>query len=283
MNTELNKVLLLGIGETGRDVLRIIAENEVKGIATFGINNESDLKQLTENVFDKAELVLMVADLGSEKENSLALRTAKLGKKNEKVVAAFLATPHLFEGEKAIIRALEAAREINGEADTSLFINKEDITDVPEKGCSFAELINSLVSVEETIAGGIQDIMSIISEKGAIKSDEQDLETALVKSGTFTVGRGIGAGKDRIGLAIEDALSSPLMKKCDISSAQKVLIKILVPKCTPLRVDEMNAVTEFIETLPTSADVKFGVGESDDDDILSVIVLASGFDVKLPE
>ena len=265
------------------NVVRIIAENEVKGIATFGIKNESELEMFTGEVTEEVELVLLVADLGNHKENSLALQAAKLENKNGKVVAAILTTPPLFEGEKAIRRALEVARKISREVDSSLIINKETFNALPKEECSFDELIYSLVAVEETIADGNQDIISLISEKGTIKIDVEDLEIALSKSGTFTIGSGIGAGENRVGLAIEQALSSPLMKKCDISTARRVLIKVFVPKNSPLMMNEMKAITAFIETLPSYADVKWGVGESDDDDILSVIILASGFDVKLPD
>ena len=283
MDTKSKKVLLFGIGETGLNVVRIIADNNLKGIATFGIKNESELEMLTGEVTEEVELVLLVADLGNHKENSLALQAAKLEKKNGKVVAAILTTPPLFEGEKAIRRALEVARKISREVDSSIIINKETCNALPKEECSFDELIYSLVAVEETIADGIHNIMALISEKGTIKIDVEDLEIALSKSGTFTIGSGIGAGENRVGLAIEQALSSPLMKKFDISTARRVLIKVFVPKNSPLMMNEMKAITAFIETLPSYADVKWGVGESDDDDILSVIILASGFDVKLPE
>lgn len=281
MNTESNKVLLIGIGETGLEVGRIIGEDEVKGIAILGIKEESDLKQLTGSVFEEAELVLWVADLGNKKENSLALEAATLAKGSGKVLAAFLTTPRLFEGEKMIMRALEAAQEINGEVDSWLIINKEAIATVPENGGSFDDLINSIVSGEEIIAEGIRNIMSLITEECGIKIDVQDLKTTLVESGTFTIVRGIGAGKNRIGLAVEMAMSSPLMKTCDISTARRVLIKVLAPKSTPLIMDEMNAVTEFVGTLPPHVDVKWGIGESVDN-LVSVIILASGFDEKLP-
>lgn len=184
------------------DVVRIIAENEVKGVATFGIKNESELEKLIGDVTEEVELVLLVADLGNKKENSLALQAATLTKEKGKVVAAFLATPPLFEGEKAIMRALEVAREINGEADTSLIINKETFNRPPEKGCTFVELINSLVSVEETIADFIQNKMSLIAKSGTINIDLEDLKIALSETGTFTLERGLGAGENKVGLAI---------------------------------------------------------------------------------
>ena len=47
--------------------------------------------------------------------------------------------------------------------------------------------------------------------------------------------------------------------------------------------DEVNILADFISKFPPNIDVKWGEGTTDDDDLLSVIILASGFDVKLPE
>lgn len=284
MNTEQNKVLLLGIGETGLGATRIIDNNEaVSGIKAFGIKKEVDIKKLTGNILEDTELVILAANLGAEKENSLAILAAELVKKMGKTVTAVLTTPRIFEGEKAIMRALETAQKIGQVTDTSLIINEETFSTPPAEGCSFAELINSLVAVEETIAGCIQDMMALIAESGAINLDLEDLKRALAESGTFTIVSGLGAGENRMCMAIENALSSPLMKKCDISTVRRVLIKVLAPKNTPLIMEEMKAISEFVETLPSRADVKWGVGESDDEDLVSVIILVSGFDVKLPE
>lgn len=282
MNKEQNKVLLLGIGGTGLDVARIIVKNETKGIAVFGIKEQSELMQLTDNVFEEYEPVLIVADLGSEKENSLALKAVTLGKEKGKVVATILTTPPLFEGEKAVMGALEAARKISREVDSSLIINKETFNALPKEECSFDELFYSFVAVEDTIADGINNIMALISEEGEIKINVQDLKTVLAESGTFTIESGFGAGENRVEMAIEQILSSPLVKKCDISTARRVLIKLFPPKNPPLTMEEMKEVSGFIKTLPSHADVKWGVGEPDDDDFLSIIILASGFDVKLP-
>ena len=46
---------------------------------------------------------------------------------------------------------------------------------------------------------------------------------------------------------------------------------------------EIQKVSQFVEELPAPINMTWGMGESDEDDILSVIFLASGFDVKLTE
>ncbi|MDE6553893.1 MAG: hypothetical protein K2K98_13190, partial [Muribaculaceae bacterium] len=86
MNTESNIVLLVGIGETGLEVTQILGRNKVKGITTLGIDKESQLKLLYAQKIPEAELVILVADLGSKKDDNLTLQAAKLAKENGKIV-----------------------------------------------------------------------------------------------------------------------------------------------------------------------------------------------------
>ncbi|MBD5304886.1 MAG: hypothetical protein HDS12_01140 [Bacteroides sp.] len=283
MNTESNKVLMVGIGETGLGTSQKIRTNKVKGITTLGIEDESQLKLQYAAKIQEAELVILVADSGSKKDDILTLQAAKLAKENGKIVAAFITTPRIFEGKKKIMRALETARMLKSEVDASLIINKETFTVLPENGCSFADLINSLVPEEEIIADAIQNMMDLISMSGAINIDFLDLKSTLVQSGTFAIECGIGYKANRIRDAIEMALSSPMMKTCDIFTSRKVLIKVLSPKKSPISMDEVNILADFTGKFPPNIDVKWVEGTADDDDLLSVIILASGFDVKLPE
>ncbi|MDE7441533.1 MAG: hypothetical protein K2M69_05140 [Muribaculaceae bacterium] len=283
MNTDSNKVLLVGIGETGLEVTQILGRNKVKGITTLGIDEESQLKLLYASKIQEAELVILVADLGSKKDDSLTLQAAKLAKENGRIVASFVTTPRIFEGEKKIMHALETAMELKSEVDASLIINKENFTNLPEDGYSPAELVDSLVLVEDRIAGAIQDMMALITTGGAINIDFEDLKSIIVQSGTFVIESGIGYKANRIRDAIEMALSSPMMKTCDIFTSRKVLIKVLPPKNSPISMDEVNILADFIGKFPPYVDVKWGEGTADDDDLLSVIILSSGFDVKLPE
>ena len=283
MNTDSNKVLLVGIGETGRGAIQIIRKNKVEGISTLGVEEESQLNLPYAKSIQEAELVILVADLGSKKDDSLTLQAAKLAKENGKIVAAFVTTPRIFEGEKKIMHALETAMELKSEVDASLIINKENFTNLPEDGYSPAELVDSLVPVEDRIADAIQNMMALIYGNGAINIDLDDLKSTLVQRGTFAIESGIGYKANRIRDAIEMALSSPMMKTCDIFTSRKVLIKVLSPKNSPISMDEVNMLADFIGKFPPYVDVKWGEGTADDDDLLSVIILATGFDVKLPK
>lgn len=313
MNTESNKVLLLGIGETGLQVTQILGRNKVKGITTLGIDEESQLKLLYTHKIQETELVILVADLGSKKEGILTLQAAKLAKENGKIVASFITIPRIFEGEKKIMRALETAMELKSEVDASLIINKENFTNLPEDGYSPAELVDSLLAVENRIADAIQNMMALISGHGGVNIDLDDLKSALALGGTFAIDSGFGIGEDRISDAIDMVLSSPMMKTCDIFTSRKVLIRILTPEKSPGIIRYAKIISEFIKKFPQHVDVTLGVGRLDDydlslfmilselvyqlptpvdvnlgerkadDDLSIVTILATGFDVKLTE
>ena len=309
MNTESNKVLLVGIGETGRGAIQIIRKNKVEGISTLGVEEEAQLNLPYAKSIKEAELVILVADLGDKKDDALTLQAAQLAKENEKIVASFVTTTRIFEGEKKIMRALETAMELKSEVDASLIINKENFS----VGCPLAELLDSIEPDEEWIAGGIQSMMDLISGHGGVNIDLDDLKSALALGGTFAIDSGFGIGEDRIMDAIEMALSSPMMNTCDIFTSRKLLIRILTPEKSPVFIRYAKIISEFIKKFPQHVDVTLGVGRLDDDDlslfmILSelayqlatpvdvnlgerkadddlyiVTILATGFDVKLPE
>lgn len=284
MNAESNKVLLLGIGETGLEVTQILGRNKVKGLVTCAIENEFGLKPLSTNAIGEEEIVIIVADLGYRNENSLTIQASRLTKDQGKVVIAILTTPRLFDGKKAIMRALETTREIGNVVDSLLIINKETFTVLPENGCSFADLINSLVPEEEIIADSVQSIMNLIALAPKINIDLDDLKTTLSESSTFTIASEFGAGENRVSDALEAALSSPLMRTCDIYSSRNILLKLLVSDQTELSVEELSPLSQFLKRMPSHVDVKWGVAKSGAlQGEVELILLASGFDVQLPE
>lgn len=283
MNPESKEVFLIGIGEIGLETIQIIRRNKVNRITTLGIEKESKLKLLDIKTIEEAELVILVADLGYKKENSLAIRVSRLIKSQRKVGIAILSIPRHFEGEKLIERNLETVGEIGETLDSSLLINKEAFYTVPENGSSFANLINSSEPAAEWIASAIQNIMTLISVSEGVNICLDDLKSTLSHSGTFVIEKGVGCKENRIRDAIAMALSSPKMRTCDIITPRNIIIKVLSPKKSPVSINEMNFISAFVNKFPSYVDVKWGEGTADDDDLLSVIILASGFDVELPK
>ena len=283
MNPESKEVFLIGIGEIGLETIQIIRRNKVNRITTLGVDEESKLKLLDIKSIEEAELVILVADLGYKKATSLAIHASRLIESQRKLGVAILSIPRLFEGEKLIERDLETAAEIGEMLESSLIINKEAFNTVPENGSSFATLINFSVPEVEWIASAIQNIMTLISVSEGMNMCLDDLKATLSHSGTFAIENGVGCKENRIREAIAMVLSSPMMRTCDIFSSRNVIIKVLSPKKSPVSINEMNFISAFVNKFPSYVDVKWGEGTADDDDFLSVIILASGFDVKLPK
>ncbi len=276
------KVILLVTGNIGMTLTDIIEENKVAGVTVRNINKKDDLGTLGKCFVKETELVIVVANLRDQTEGPLALQAVKAAKESGKGTLAVLTLPDIYEGEKKFLRALDAAEEIGRKADSLLIINKIAFDD-PVSPCTREELSSSLVSEEQIIADVIQNMISLVSGPGSIKIDLDTLKDALMHGGTFTIVSGCGIGKNRIRIALKKALSSPLLKNCDIYSARNIIIKILTPKNAPANMKEIQEVSQFVKELSAQINVILGMGESDEDDILSVIFLASGFDVKLTE
>ncbi len=93
-------------------------------------------------------------------------------------------------------------------------------------------------------------------------------------------------GDHRISDAIHNALHSPLLKAHDIYTSKRLLFKFTCSResANALRSEEIAEITQFTSKLPSSIDVKWGIGDNPEmGDRVKITVLASGFDVTLRE
>ena len=122
---------------------------------------------------------------------------------------------------------------------------------------------------------------------GKINLDFQDVKTVLKDGGVAIMSTGYGSGEGRVTKAIDDALHSPLLNDNDIYHSKKVLLHIIhsgsdCENATPLMMDEMNEINDFMERIQTD-DVETKWGYSADaslKDKVKVTILATGFGIK---
>ena len=62
---------------------------------------------------------------------------------------------------------------------------------------------------------------------GDINVDFADVQTIMQNMGKAVIGKGTAAGKDRMNLAMQDALQSSLMEDVDIRGAKGILVHVL--------------------------------------------------------
>ncbi|MDE6533073.1 MAG: cell division protein FtsZ [Muribaculaceae bacterium] len=231
---------------------------------------------------DGTEMVFITAGMGGGTGTGAAPVVAKLAKEAGMLTIGIVTVPFLFEGEKKILKALDGAKEMREHVDALLVINNENLIEL-YKDVNF---FNAFEKADDTLANAARSISDIISEKCYINVDFQDVKTTLKDSGTAIISTAYGEGEHRISDAIHNALHSPLLKAHDINTSRRLLFKFTCWKDSqnPLRAEEIAEITQFTSKLPSSIDVKWGIGDDPAmGDRVKITVLASGFDVTLVE
>lgn len=278
------KYKVLGIGAFARnctaeiDCLRL---PEVKTMETHHFS-EFDLHEICEFLSGGPATKIIIADLGATIRDSLALSAINLSKKTGEITLCILTTPYIFEGKKAIHMALATASHIQPISDACLILRK----DVPQDSKFCISHIDNRIGNHinaSTIVNMVRDLVELTTSSGATDISKEDIKEALRDKGTFIITRGKGSGEKRVSDALEAALSSPLMSKCDLYSSHNIILKLLVSDETDLSTEELSVLFQFLERMPSHADVKWGITKSDTLQAdVELILLASGFDVKLP-
>lgn len=243
---------------------------------------EDDIDKIKSLFTDETQMVFITAGMGGGTGTGAAPVVAREAKAAGMLTIGIVTVPFMFEGKKKIIKALAGAEEMKKYVDALLIINNENIIEL-YKDFNF---FNAFSKADDTLANAARSISDIISEKCYINVDFQDVKTTLKDSGSAIISTAIGEGEHRITDALQNALHSPLLKRHDILTSKRLLFKFICAKDSqnPIRAEEIAEINNFTSQLPSSIDVKWGIGDDPSmGDKVKITVLASGFDVTIQE
>ena len=241
---------------------------------------EADQDVIKQLFQDQTEMVFITAGMGGGTGTGAAPVVARLAKEAGMLTIGIVTVPFMFEGMKKVLKALEGAEEMKKHVDALLMINNENLVEL-YKDLNF---FNAFGKADDTLANAARSISEIISETLYINVDFQDVKTTLKDSGTAIISTAYGEGEHRISDAIHNALHSPLLKAHDINTSKRLLLKFTCwrESPNPIRTEEITEITEFTAKLPSSIDVKWGIGDDPSmGDRVKITVLAAGFDVTI--
>ena len=241
---------------------------------------EASSEAIKELFNDGTEMVFITAGMGGGTGTGAAPVIARLAKEANMLTIGIVTVPFMFEGEQKILKALDGANEMREHVDALLLINNENLIELyPD-----LNFFNAFEKADDTLANAARSVSDIISEKCYINVDFEDVRTTLKDSGTAIISTAYGEGEHRISDAIHNALHSPLMKKHDIHTSKRLLLKFACSRKSPNapKAMELGEINHFTSKLIGNIDVKWGVADDPSlGDKVKVTVLASGFDVTL--
>ena len=237
-----------------------------------------DIKHMLD---DGTKMTFITAGMGGCTGTGAAPVIARVSKEMGILTVGIVTIPFLWEGEKKINRALDGVEELAKNVDTLLVINNERLREV------YADfsLLNAWEKVDDTLSVAAKSIAEIITSRGIVNLNFNDVRTVLEDGGVAIMSTGYGEGESRLRKAIDNALHSPLLNNNDIYNSKKILLSITLAADKSnnegLRMEELNEVNEFMSHFNCDYQFKWGIfldpnlGEK-----VKVTILATGFGIK---
>ncbi len=226
---------------------------------------------------DGTRMVFITAGMGGGTGTGAAPVIARVAKDMGILTVGIVTIPFVFEGSRKIVQALKGVEEIAKNVDALLVINNERLRDI----YSDLTMLNAFAKADDTLTTAAKSIAEIITVHGHVNLDFADVNTTLKDGGVAIMSSGMGNGKDRINDAIKDALHSPLLNNNDVFSSKKILLNISFSEESPLMMEEMNALHDFMAKFSREIEVIWGaaIDETMKDEV-KVTLLATGFTIN---
>ncbi len=239
------------------------------------------LPQIRELFTDGTRMAFITAGMGGGTGTGAAPIVAQCARELDILTVGIVTIPFRFEGHKKIDQALDGVEEMSKHVDALLVINNERLREIyPE-----LTVLNGFAKADDTLSIAAKSIAEIITMRGIINLDFQDVKTVLKDGGVAIMSTGYGEGENRVTKAFQEALHSPLLNNNDIFNSKKVLFYITFSRNdqnNQLTMEEMNEVNDFMSKFNQDCvETKWGMGTDDSlGDKVKITLLASGFGLQ---
>ena len=247
---------------------------------TGRLRAEESIDDIKAMLGDGTRMVFITAGMGGGTGTGAAPIIAQCAKDAGILTVGIVTIPFKFEGNKKINQALDGVEEISKHVDALLVINNERLREIyPE-----LTVINAFARADDTLSIAAKSIAEIITMRGRINMDFQDVTTVLKDGGVAIMSTGYGEGENRVTKAIQEALNSPLLNNNDIFNSKKVLLNINFSndnETGDLMMEEMNEVNDFMSRFRKDVETKWGLAtDSSLGDKVKITLLATGFGLQ---
>lgn len=238
---------------------------------------EESIDDIKAMLSDGTKMDFITAGMGGGTGTGAAPVIARVSKELGILTVGIVTIPFKFEGNKKIDQALDGVDEMAKHVDALLVINNERLRKVyPE-----LSLLNGFAKADDTLSVAAKSIAEIITVRGLINLDFNDVRTVLKDGGVAIMSTGFGEGDGRVRKAIDDALNSPLLNDNDIYNSQKILLSIAFSSengTDGLAMEEMNEINDFMSRFGSNFELKWGIAiDNTLEKKVKITILATGF------
>lgn len=240
------------------------------GLSALSITiSESDLEQL-KGMVSGADIVFIVAGIGSGTGTSIAPITAKIARELGILTIAVVSMPMSFEGNRTH-RAEQGIQELSVHADAFIIVSNAML--MTETHMRVSDVFNAANNLMHKAVAGIAES---VSSENLISLDINDLLMIFSDVGMIAMGTANASGVDRAKVACVSTMSSIFPSTTNLADARTILISITTS--SSLKLPEVTEIIEYVQLAAVDGLVIVAVilDESMGDDIC-LTLFATGF------
>lgn len=256
-----------------------LGKESTKGLGA-GMNPELGRKAAQESseeigeLLKGAEMVFLTAGLGGGTGGGAIPVIAEIAKRQGSLTIAVVTKPFTFEGSWRARLAERALENLKGRVDTLLVIPNDHMLQMADED---TQVVTAFWRADEVLRQAVQGISDLITLPGIINVDFADVKSIMKNSGRAVFGTGKARGENRIAIALELALNSPLLD-LSINGAKGVLFNVAGGK--DMSLVEVDEAAKIIRD-KVSPQAKIIFGALNDKSLkageVKITVIATGF------
>jgi cell division protein FtsZ len=225
---------------------------------------------------DGTKMLFITAGMGGGTGTGAAPIIAKVSRDLNILTVGIVTLPFKFEGLTRSRQALEGLEELKNHVDAILVISNDRLSEI----YGDLQLTKAFQNADDILSTAAKGIAEIITLPGKINVDFEDVNTVMRDSGVAIMGNALVGGDNRAKIAIEHALSSPLLKDNDIRGAQHILLNITTSMEHEVTMSELGEITEYMqEEAGYGTNLIWGhCNDPELGDKLSITLIATGFE-----
>lgn len=244
-------------------------------------DSEAEIRNMLD---DGTKMVFITAGMGGGTGTGAGPVVARIAKDMGILTVGIVTIPFKWEGKKKILQALAGVERMAKNVDALLVINNERLFSIYGQ----LSVEDAFGKADDTLSVAAKSIAEIITMHGIINLDFNDVKTVLKDGGVALMSTGYGEGEDRMKKAIDNALHSPLLNDNDVYNSKKILLSVSFAGGEngqgTLMMEEMSAVTEFMDGFDDDIETKWGLSRDPElGEKIKVTILATGFGMKVED
>lgn len=231
-------------------------------------DSTEDIKEIVEG----ADMVFIAAGMGGGTGTGAAPIIAKIAKEAGALTVAIVTRPFTFEGENRRVHAVEGITALKEAVDSIIIVSNDKLMMINGN----RPLKDAFKEADKVLAQSVKTITDLISIKGIINLDFNDVKTILSNKGLALIGFGSAHGEKKAVEAATAAISSPLLE-AGIAGAKSAIVNITCGSEVTMY-ETQDVISYITEAAGGPINIIFGVQQNSElNDELFVSVIATDF------